>query len=130
MWRIDTVVAYRRLCLLTQQTANEMRISDWRSDLCSSDLGWVTMVTKPAKEYTDAMGRRTVKGNMDIELAIDVMEMAPHIDHVVLFSGDGDLRRLVEDVQRKGARVSVVSRSEENTSELQSLMSYSYAVFC
>src|SRR3546814_13906936 len=58
------------------------------------------------------MGRRKVKGNMDIELAIDVMEMAPHIDHVVLFSGDGDFRRLVEAVQRKGVRVSVVSSTK------------------
>jgi uncharacterized LabA/DUF88 family protein len=67
------------------------------------------MVTKPAKEFTDAMGRRKVKGNMDIELAIDVLEMADHLDHVILFSGDGDFRRLVEAVQRRGIRVSVVS---------------------
>jgi uncharacterized LabA/DUF88 family protein len=46
---------------------------------------------------------------MDIELAIDVLEMAPTVDHVVIFSGDGDFRRLVEAVQRKGKRVSVVS---------------------
>jgi uncharacterized LabA/DUF88 family protein len=55
------------------------------------------------------MGRRKIKGNMDIELAIDVLEMAEHLDHVILFSGDGDFRRLVEAVQRKGLRVSVVS---------------------
>ena len=67
------------------------------------------MVTKPAKEFTDAMGRRKIKGNMDIELAIDVLEMADHLDHVILFSGDGDFRRLVEAVQRRGLRVSVVS---------------------
>ena len=68
-----------------------------------------TMVTKPAKEYTDSMGRRKVKGNMDIELTVDAMELAPHVDHVVLFSGDGDFRPLVEALQRKGVRVSVVS---------------------
>jgi uncharacterized LabA/DUF88 family protein len=67
------------------------------------------MVTKPTKEFTDAMGRRKLKGNMDIELAIDVLEMAEHLDHVILFSGDGDFRRLVEAVQRRGLRVSVVS---------------------
>src|SRR5947208_16627203 len=67
------------------------------------------MVTKPTKQFTDAMGRRKIKGNMDIELAIDVLEMADHLDHVILFSGDGDFRRLVEAVQRKGLRVSVVS---------------------
>lgn len=73
------------------------------------DYNGYTMVTKPTKEFTDASGRRKIKGNMDIELAIDVMEMAEHIDHIVLFSGDGDFRRLVEAVQRKGVRVSVVS---------------------
>jgi uncharacterized LabA/DUF88 family protein len=73
------------------------------------DYNGYTMVTKPTKEYTDAMGRRKIKGNMDIELAIDVMEMAQHLDHIVLFSGDGDFRRLVEAVQRKGVRVTVVS---------------------
>ncbi len=73
------------------------------------DYNGYTMVTKPTKEFTDSSGRRKIKGNMDIELAIDVMEMAPHLDHVVLFSGDGDFRRLVEAVQRKGLRVTVVS---------------------
>jgi uncharacterized LabA/DUF88 family protein len=73
------------------------------------DYNGYTMVTKPTKEYTDAAGRRKIKGNMDIELAIDVMEMAQHLDHIVLFSGDGDFRRLVEAVQRKGVRVTVVS---------------------
>ena len=73
------------------------------------DYNGYMMVTKPMKEFTDSMGRRKVKGNMDIELAIDMMEMAPHMDHVVLFSGDGDFRRLVEAVQRKGLRVTVVS---------------------
>ncbi|MBM1555816.1 NYN domain-containing protein [Sulfitobacter mediterraneus] len=68
-----------------------------------------TMVTKPAKEYTDSMGRRRVKGNMDIELAVNAMELAPHVDHIVIFSGDGDFRPLVESLQRQGVRVSVVS---------------------
>jgi uncharacterized LabA/DUF88 family protein len=72
------------------------------------DYNGFSVVTKPLKEFTDAAGRR-VKGNMDIELAIDVMEIAPTVDHVVIFSGDGDFRRLVEAVQRKGKRVSVVS---------------------
>ena len=79
------------------------------------DYNGYTMVTKPTKEFTDSIsGRRKLKGNMDIELAIDVMEMAPHLDHVVLFSGDGDFRRLVEAVQRKGVRVTVVSTIRSN----------------
>ncbi len=68
-----------------------------------------TMVTKPAKESTDASGHRKIKGNMDVEIAVDMMEMAAHVDQMVLFSGDGDFRRLVEAVQYKGVRVSVVS---------------------
>jgi uncharacterized LabA/DUF88 family protein len=67
------------------------------------------MVTKPAKEFTDSAGRRKIKANMDIELAVDAMEMAAHVDHIVLFSGDGDFKRLVESIQRKGVRVSIVS---------------------
>jgi uncharacterized LabA/DUF88 family protein len=68
-----------------------------------------TMRTKPAKEYTDSQGRRKVKGNMDIELTVDALELAPRLDHVVIFSGDGDFRPLVESLQRQGVRVSVVS---------------------
>jgi len=68
-----------------------------------------SMVTKPAKEYTDSQGRRKVKGNMDIELAVDAMELAPRVDHIVLFSGDGDFKPLVESLQRQGVRISVVS---------------------
>lgn len=68
-----------------------------------------SMVTKAAKEYTDSQGRRKVKGNMDIELCVDAMELAPRVDHIVLFSGDGDFRPLVESLQRAGVRVSVVS---------------------
>lgn len=68
-----------------------------------------TMVTKTAKEYTDSQGRRKVKGNMDIELTVNAMELAPHVDHIVLFSGDGDYKPLIESLQRQGVRVSVVS---------------------
>ena len=64
-----------------------------------------TMVTKPAKEYTDSQGRRKVKGNMDIELAVDAMELAPRVDHIVIFSGDGDFRPLIESVKAYGFRL-------------------------
>ena len=72
------------------------------------------MVTKAAKEYTDSQGRRKVKGNMDIELTVNAMELAPHVDHIVLFSGDGDFRPLIESLQRQGVRVSVVSTIRSN----------------
>ena len=68
-----------------------------------------TMRTKPAREHIDGQGRRKIKGNLDVELAVDAMEIAPHVDHVVIFSGEGDLRPLVEALQRKGLRVSVAS---------------------
>lgn len=96
--------AFYYTALLEDQEYSPIRpLVDWL------DYNGFTMVTKPTKEFTDASGRRKLKGNMDIELAIDVLEMAEHLDHVILFSGDGDFRRLVEAVQRKGVRVSVVS---------------------
>ena len=73
------------------------------------DYNGFTMVTKPVKRYTDASGHTRTKGNMDVEIAVDMLTLAPSIDHAVLFSGDGDFRRLVEAVQDKGVRVSVVS---------------------
>ena len=73
------------------------------------DYNGFTVVTKPAKEFTDAMGRRKVKGNMDIELTVDALELAEYVDHYVIFSGDGDFRTLVEALQRRGRKVSIVS---------------------
>src|SRR5580692_6728078 len=96
--------AFYYTALIEDQEYSPLRpLVDWL------DYNGYTMVTKPTKEFTDAMGRRKLKGNMDIELAIDMLEMAQHLDHVILFSGDGDFRRLVEAVQRRGLRVSVVS---------------------
>ena len=98
------VRAFYYTALVEDQEYSPIRpLIDWL------DYNGYTMVTKPTKEFTDASGRRKIKGNMDIELAIDVMEMTDNLDHVVLFSGDGDFRRLVEAVQRKGCRVTVVS---------------------
>ncbi|MGB3273898.1 MAG: NYN domain-containing protein [Xanthobacteraceae bacterium] len=73
------------------------------------DYNGYTVITKATKEFVDAGGRRKVKDNMDIELAVDAMELAEHVDQIVLFSGDGDFRSLVEAVQRRGVRVTVVS---------------------
>ena len=96
--------AFYYTALIEDQEYSPIRpLVDWL------DYNGYTMVTKPLKEFTDAYGRRKVKGNMDIELAIDMLEMSDRLDHIVLFSGDGDFRRLVEAVQRKGVRVSVVS---------------------
>jgi len=73
------------------------------------DYNGYAVVTKATKEYIDASGRRKVRGNMDIELAVDALELADHVDQIVLFSGDGDFRCLVEALQRRGVRVTVVS---------------------
>ena len=73
------------------------------------DYNGYTVVTKSTKEFIDAYGRRKLKGRMDVELAVDAMEIAEHIDQMVLFSGDGDFRPLVQAVQRRGVRVTVVS---------------------
>lgn len=96
--------AFYYTALIEDQDYSPLRpLIDWL------DYNGYSVVTKPAKEFTDAQGRRRIKGNMDIELAIDAMEMVPNIDHIVLFSGDGDFRRMVDAIQRKGKRVTVIS---------------------
>ena len=96
--------AYYYTALIEDQEYSSIRpLIDWL------DYNGYKVVTKPAKEFTDSMGRRKIKGNMDIELAIDEMEQSDTVDHLVLFSGDGDFTTLVEALQRKGRKVSVVS---------------------
>ena len=89
--------------------AEEQEYSSIRPLIDWLDYNGFTMVTKPTKEFTDATGRRKVKGNMDIELAVDAMRLSESLDHIVIFSGDGDFRSLVSALQQKGKRVSVVS---------------------
>lgn len=76
-------------------------LTDWLS------YNGYTVVTKAVK--ADASGRRKVKASTNIELTIDAMELADQIDQMVLFSGNGDFRSLVEAVQRRGVRVTVIS---------------------
>jgi uncharacterized LabA/DUF88 family protein len=98
------VRAYYYTAMIEDQEFSVLKpLIDWL------DYNGYTVVTKPTKEFVDQAGRRKVKGNMDIELCVDAMELAPHIDQMVLFSGDGDFRSLVEAVQRRGVRVTVVS---------------------
>lgn len=97
--------------LLEDQEYSPLRpLVDWL------DYNGYTLITKPTKEFTDSKGEKKIKGNMDMELAIDMMGMSDHVDHMVLFSGDGDFRRLVEAVQRKGVRVTVISSTKTNPS--------------
>ena len=96
--------AYYYTALAEDQEFSTLRpLIDWL------DYNGYSVVTKPLKEFYDQSGRRKVKGNMDIELVIDAMELSEQVDHVVLFSGDGDFRRLAEAIQRKGKKFSVVS---------------------
>jgi uncharacterized LabA/DUF88 family protein len=102
--RAHVIRAYYYSAVLETEEYSPLKpLTDWLA------YNGYTLVTKPAKEFTDAQGRRRIKGNMDIELAIDMLELADKIDHAVLFSGDSDFRRLVEAVQRRGVRVSVIS---------------------
>jgi uncharacterized LabA/DUF88 family protein len=96
--------AYYYTALVEDQEYSSIRpLIDWL------DYNGYKVVTKPAREFTDSSGRRKVKGNMDIELTVDALQLADSVDHYVIFSGDGDFRTLVEALQRRGRKVSVVS---------------------
>ena len=98
------VRAYYYTALVEDQEYSSIRpLIDWL------DYNGFKVVTKPAKEFTDSTGRRKIKGNMDIELTVDALELAEYVDHYVIFSGDGDFRTLVEALQRRGRKVSIVS---------------------
>ncbi|MBU6448175.1 MAG: NYN domain-containing protein [Rhodospirillales bacterium] len=99
---------YYSALLETEEYSPLKPLTDWLA------YNGYSLVTKPAKEFVDTLGRRRIKGNMDIELAIDMLELAPSLNHAILFSGDSDFRRLVEAVQRKGVRVTVVSSIRTN----------------
>lgn len=96
--------AYYYTAIIEDQEYSSIRpLIDWL------DYNGYKVVTKPAKEFTDSTGRRKIKGNMDIELAIDALELTEFVDHYVIFSGDGDFRSLVEALQRRGRKVTIVS---------------------
>lgn len=104
------VRAYYYTALIEDQEYSSIRpLIDWL------DYNGYRVVTKPAKEFTDSAGRRKVKGNMDIELTVDAIEMSAHFDHMFLFSGDGDFTALVAAVQRRGKKVTVVSTLASQT---------------
>jgi len=102
--RCNLIRAYYYSAVLDTEEYSPLKpLTDWLA------YNGYTLVTKAAREFTDSHGRRRVKGNMDIELAVDMLELAPRMDHAVLFSGDADFRRLVEAVQKQGVKVTVVS---------------------
>ena len=96
--------AYYYTTLVEDQDYSPIRpLVDWL------DYNGFSLVTKPAKEYIDREGRKRWRGDMHIELAVDMMELAPRLDHAVLFSGDSDFAPVVAAVQRKGVRATIVS---------------------
>src|SRR5688572_18591337 len=102
--------AYYYTALVEDQEYSSIRpLIDWL------DYNGYTVVTKPAREFTDSSGRRKIKGSMDIELTVDALDMSPHFGHFVLFSGDGDFTALVASLQRRGKRVTVVSTLTTST---------------
>jgi uncharacterized LabA/DUF88 family protein len=118
---LDFDIDYKRLLMLFGQRAQLVRAfyytalaEDQEYSSIRPLIDWLgyngfTVVTKPTKEFTDSAGRRKVKGNMDIEIAVQAIQLSPAIDHIVLFSGDGDFRSLVADLQLRGKRVSIIS---------------------
>ena len=83
------------------------RLADWL------DYNGYTVISKQTRDFYDSTtGTKRTKGNMDMELALDMLKLAPHIDHAVLFSGDGDFVRLLEEMQNRGLRVTVVSSAK------------------
>jgi len=106
--------AFQKRCYLLRAYYYTALVEDQEHSSIHPLIDWLDyngyrVITKAAKEFTRANGRRKVKGNMDIELTIDAMELSDTVDHFVIFSGNGDFRSLVEALQRKGRKVSVVS---------------------
>jgi uncharacterized LabA/DUF88 family protein len=114
-------IDFRRFLLEFRSRGTLLRASYYTVVIEHEDFSWLrplidwlayngfTVITKLAEEFDDGEGRRKFKRNMRVELAIDAMELAGHVDQIVLFSGDGDFSPLVEAVQQRGVHVTVVS---------------------
>ena len=114
-------IDFKRLLALFRQQARLLRalyftaiVEDQEFSSIRPLVDWLdyngfSLITKPAKAFTDEDGRRKVKGNMDVEIAIEMMRLGKQLDHIVLFSGDGDFRYLIAAMQDKGKRVTVIS---------------------
>ena len=107
---VNLIRAYYYTALPEDQEFSSLRpLIDWL------DYNGFAVVSKLTREFTDPeTGKRRIKGNMDMELALDMLKLAPHIDHAILFSGDGDFCRLLEDIQGMGVRVSIVSTTKSS----------------
>ena len=111
--RSSLIRAYYYTVLIEDQEYSPIRpLVDWL------DYNGFTLVTKPAKDFTDSTGRRRIRNSISVDLAVDMIEIADQVDHVVLFSGDGSYRSLIEAVQRRGARVTVISTVAKSTATI------------
>lgn len=111
--RSNLVRAYYYTVLVEDQDYSPIRpLVDWL------DYNGYTLVTKPAKAFTDASGRRRIRNSIDVDLAVDMLEISEKVDHIVLFSGDGSYRSLIEAAQRRGARVTVISTMSNNAATI------------
>ena len=109
----NLVRAYYYTVLIEDQEYSPIRpLVDWL------DYNGYTLITKPAKDYTDSTGRRRIRTSIDVDLAVDMLEIADRVDHVVLISGDSGYCRLIEAVQRRGVRVTVISTTASNTASV------------
>src|SRR3546814_1525731 len=112
-----------------------MRISDWSSDVCSSDLMW--LYKPPARNLASAdppvederLRGRAAEMDEHWSVAAHRHFTAAGVRQVA-YVPDAGLTRLIERCREDNAIETVMCRSEEHTSELQSLMRISYAVFC
>ena len=107
---VNLIRAYYYTALPEDQEFSSLRpLIDWL------DYNGFAVVSKLTREFLDPeTGKRRIKGNMDMELALDMLKLAPYIDHAILFSGDGDFCRLLEDIQGMGVRVSIVSTTKSS----------------
>ena len=111
--RSNLIRAYYYTVLIEDQEYSPIRpLVDWL------DYNGYTIITKPAKDFTDSSGRRRIRNSIDVDLAVDMLEIAEKVDHIVLFSGDGGYRSLIEAVQRRGVRVTVISTVANNTATI------------
>ncbi|TQF34172.1 NYN domain-containing protein [Bradyrhizobium sp. UNPA324] len=123
-WGTLVRVCYYTAINESQEYSSVRPLLDWLN------YNGFTVVTKATKEFVDASGRRKVKSNIDLEIAVDAMELADRIDEMVLFSGNGDFRPLVEAVQRHGVRVTVVSSLATQPSMIADELRRQADVFC
>lgn len=119
-------IDYKRLLLRTREETRLLRASYYTAMQEDRDadysplrplVDWLDyngfqMVTKVAREFTDAQGRKRYRGSIDVELAVDMVIAAEHLDCIVLFTGNGDFRHAISKVQDRACRVVCVSTTK------------------